>query len=127
MEAIHSEWTVASLYCQCLEPGSPHNIMRLQVCSLQQAPCSVWTQLCKLTAVARPHIMLLASTSQTRRATLIPADKVTKAVASPRWEHNLMMAPCQVPHCPPICKNNGKCFHVPCLPRLAQSSALTGR
>ena len=67
--------------------------MRLQVCrsaGLQQVHCSVWTQLCKQTAVA---IMLLGSTSQTRRgdlSTLISADKVTKAVARPWWEHNLM-------------------------------------
>ena len=111
MEAIHSEWTVASPYCQCLEPGSPHNIMRLQVCSLQQVPCSVCIQLCKQPAVARPHIMLLAL-PRPRRATLISADKVTKAVASPRWEHNLMMAPCQVPHVPHIVHRSAKMENV---------------
>ena len=80
--------------------GHTNNIMRLQVCrsaagALQCLDTALQTN-CSIPA----HIMLLGSTSQPRRgnlATLISADKVTKAVARPWWEHNLMIAPCHGP------------------------------
>ena len=67
--------------------------MRLQVCRSAAGALQCLDTALKTNCSIAAHIMLLGSTSQTRRgdlATLISADKVTKAVARPWWEHNLM-------------------------------------
>ena len=100
MEVIHSKWTVASPYCWCLEPRSHSQYYAsagLQVCrsaagALQCLDTALQTN-CSSHHVTREHFPARAG----RPCSLISADKVTKAVARPWWEHNLMIAPCHGP------------------------------